>query len=46
LRELNAKGGREGIFKPTARNESLHEIDNDNGIRVCQQGLEDNYRIL
>jgi hypothetical protein len=26
--------GREDIFKPTIRNESLHETGNDNGIKV------------
>jgi hypothetical protein len=34
LRDFNAKVGREDIFKPTIRNESLHEISNDNGVRV------------
>jgi hypothetical protein len=34
LRNLNAKVGREDIFKPTIGNESLHEISNDNGGRV------------
>jgi hypothetical protein len=32
--DFNAKVGRENIFKPTTRNESLHEISNDNGVRV------------
>ncbi|PNF22033.1 hypothetical protein B7P43_G10579 [Cryptotermes secundus] len=31
---FNAKVGWENIFKPTAGNESLHEISNDNGVRV------------
>jgi exonuclease III len=34
LGDFNAKVGRENIFKPTIRNESLHEISNDNGVRV------------
>jgi exonuclease III len=34
LGDFNVKVGREDIFKPTVWNESLHEISNDNGIRV------------
>jgi hypothetical protein len=34
LGDLNAKVGRKGIFKPTTGNESLHEISNDNEVRV------------
>jgi hypothetical protein len=34
LGDSNAKVGREDIFKLTVGNESLHEISNDNGVRV------------
>jgi hypothetical protein len=34
LLDFNAKVGREGIFKRTLGNESLHEISNDNGVRI------------
>jgi hypothetical protein len=34
LGDVNAKVGRENIFKPPIRNESLHEVGNDNGVRV------------
>jgi exonuclease III len=34
LGDFNDKVGREDIFKPTIWNESLHEISNDNEIRV------------
>jgi exonuclease III len=34
LGDFNAKVGREDIFKHTIGNESLHEISNDNGVRV------------
>jgi hypothetical protein len=30
LGDFNAKVGRENIFKPTIRNESLHQDSNDN----------------
>jgi hypothetical protein len=33
LGDLNAKEGREDIFKSTIMNESLHEINNDNGVQ-------------
>jgi hypothetical protein len=35
LGDWNAKVGREDIFKPTIGNESLHEISDDNGVRVA-----------
>jgi hypothetical protein len=31
---ISAKVGREDIFKPAVRNESLHEISNANEVRV------------
>jgi exonuclease III len=34
LGDFNAKVCREDIFKPTIENESLREINNDNGVRV------------
>jgi exonuclease III len=34
LLDFNAEVGREDIFKPTIGDESLHEISNDNGVRV------------
>jgi len=34
LRDFNAKAGRQDIFKLGIRNESLHEIADDNGVRV------------
>jgi hypothetical protein len=34
LGDINAKVGRKDVSKQTIGNESLHEINNDNGIRV------------
>jgi hypothetical protein len=34
LGDFNAVVGREDIFKLTVENESLHEISNDNGVRL------------
>jgi len=36
LRIFNVTEGTEKIFKPTNRNESLHEISKDNGVRVVK----------
>jgi len=33
LGDFNAKVGRQKIFKPTTGNESLHQDNNDNGVR-------------
>jgi hypothetical protein len=32
--DFNAKVGRENIFKPTIGNESVHQVSNDNGVRI------------
>jgi hypothetical protein len=34
LGDIDAKLGREDIFKPTIKNESLHQDSNDNGVRI------------
>jgi hypothetical protein len=34
LGDFNANVGREDTFKPTIGSESLHEINNDNGVKV------------
>jgi hypothetical protein len=34
LGDFNVKVGRERVFKPTIGHESLHEISDDNGVRV------------
>jgi len=34
LGDFNAKVARENIFKPTTRNESLHQDSNDSGVRI------------
>jgi hypothetical protein len=34
LGNINAKVGREDIFKPTTGNETFHEISKDNGVRL------------
>jgi hypothetical protein len=45
LGNLNAKVGREDIFKPTNGNESLHEISNDNGVRVVNFAASKNLTV-
>jgi hypothetical protein len=34
LRDLDAKVGRDNIFKLTIGNERLHQDNNDNGVRI------------
>jgi hypothetical protein len=45
LRDFNAKVGREDIFKPTIWNESLHEINKDNGVRLVNFPTSKNLRV-
>jgi hypothetical protein len=42
LGDFSAKVGREDIFKPTIWNESLHEISDDNGVRVVNFAISKN----
>jgi hypothetical protein len=45
LGDFNAKVGREDIFKPTTGNKSLHEISNDNGVRLVNFATSKNLRV-
>jgi hypothetical protein len=45
LGNFNIKVGKEDIFKPTIGNESLHEISNDNGVRVVNFATFKNLRV-
>jgi hypothetical protein len=45
LGDSNAKIGREDIFKPTIGNETLHEISNDNGVRLVNFATSKNLRV-
>jgi hypothetical protein len=45
LGDFNAKVGREDIFKPTIGIESVHEIGNDNGVRVVNLPTSKNLRV-
>jgi hypothetical protein len=45
LGDFNAKVGREDIFKPTIGNESLHEISNDNRVRVVNFTTSNNLTV-
>jgi hypothetical protein len=42
-RRFQCQIGMEDIFKPTVRNESLHEISNDNGVRVLNFATSQNH---
>jgi hypothetical protein len=39
---FDAKVGRENVSKPTIGNDNLHEISNDNGIRVVNSSTSEN----
>jgi hypothetical protein len=41
---FNAKVGKEDIFKPTIGNERLHEISNDNGVRLVNFSISKNLK--
>jgi hypothetical protein len=43
--DFNVKVGREDIFKVTIGNESLHEISNDNGVRVVNFATSKNLTV-
>jgi hypothetical protein len=42
LGDFIAKVGSENIFKPTIGNESLHEISNDDGVRLVNFATSEN----
>jgi endonuclease/exonuclease/phosphatase family metal-dependent hydrolase len=45
LGDFNAKVGKEYIFKPRIGNKSLHEISNDNGVRLVNFATSKNLRV-
>jgi hypothetical protein len=45
LGDFSAKVGKEDIFKPTIENESVHEIINDNGVRLVNFVTSINLRV-
>jgi exonuclease III len=45
LGDFIAKVGREDIFKMTIGNESLHEVTNDNGVRLVNAATSKNLRV-
>ena len=45
LGDLNAKVGRENIFKPTIGQESLHQDINDNGVRLVNFATSKNLMV-
>jgi exonuclease III len=45
LGDFNARVNRKDIFKPTIGNESLHEISNDNGVRLVNFATSKNLKV-
>jgi hypothetical protein len=45
LGDFNAKVGKEEIFKPTVGTQSLHEISNDNGVRLVNFATSKNLTV-
>jgi hypothetical protein len=45
LGDFNAKVSREDILKPTIENESLHEISNENGVRIVNFAASKNLNL-
>jgi hypothetical protein len=45
LGDFNAKLGREVTFKPTIANENLHDISNDNGVKVVNFATSKNLTV-
>jgi hypothetical protein len=45
LGDFNAKVGRKDIFKLTIGNKNLHEISNDNGVRLVNFATSKNHRV-
>jgi hypothetical protein len=41
LGDFNVEDGREDIFKPTIRNENVHKISVDNGVRVVNSDCQE-----
>ena len=39
LQDFNAKLGIENIYKPTIANKSLHQANNDNGVRIVKNAI-------
>jgi len=46
LEDTNAKVGGEEIYKQTIRNESLHEISNDSGVKVGNVSTSKNMFVI